>query len=44
LAETISTWIKFSCMYENSLSCSQSGGLEVMKIRNPKGYYFERGK
>ncbi|XP_071567841.1 uncharacterized protein [Temnothorax nylanderi] len=38
LADVISKWIKFSCIYEKSLSCvSQSGGLEVTKIRNPRG-------
>ncbi|KYQ59762.1 hypothetical protein ALC60_01147 [Trachymyrmex zeteki] len=37
LVDIISTCIKFSYVYQNSLSCSQSGGLEVTKIRNPKG-------
>ncbi|XP_036144802.1 uncharacterized protein LOC105836166 isoform X2 [Monomorium pharaonis] len=37
LADIISTWIKFSSVCENSLFCSQSGGLEVTKIRYPKG-------
>jgi len=37
LADIIATDIKFSYIYQNSLSYSQSGGLEVTKIRNPKG-------
>ncbi|XP_011874328.1 PREDICTED: uncharacterized protein LOC105565609 isoform X2 [Vollenhovia emeryi] len=38
LADIISKWIKFSCIYENSLSCSQSSGkLEVTKLRKSRG-------
>ncbi|XP_011874330.1 PREDICTED: uncharacterized protein LOC105565610 isoform X2 [Vollenhovia emeryi] len=37
LADKILKWIKFSCIYENSLSCAQSGALEVTKLRNPNG-------
>lgn len=38
LADIISKWIKFSCIYENFLlSYSQNKGLEVTKIRNPRG-------
>lgn len=37
LVDIISTWIKFSSVYKNSLFCSQSGELEVTKIRYPKG-------
>ncbi|XP_011160878.2 uncharacterized protein LOC105196565 isoform X1 [Solenopsis invicta] len=37
LADIISTWIKFSSVYENSLSCPQRERLEVTKIRYPKG-------
>lgn len=44
MADIISTWIKFSRIYENSLFCSQSGGLEVTKIRNPKGVIILKEK
>ncbi|XP_071567832.1 uncharacterized protein [Temnothorax nylanderi] len=38
LADIVSEWIKFSCIYVNSLSCvSQNGRSEVTKIRNPRG-------
>lgn len=38
LADIVSKWIQLSCIYEHSvLSCSQSKGLEVTKIRNPRG-------
>ncbi|XP_012064110.1 PREDICTED: uncharacterized protein LOC105627437 [Atta cephalotes] len=44
LADIIATDIKFSYIYQNSLSCSQSGGLEVTKIRNPKGVIILKAK
>lgn len=45
LADIISEWIQFSCIYENSFSsCSQSKGLEVTKIRNPRGVIILKEK
>ncbi|GAB1862237.1 Aldehyde dehydrogenase domain-containing protein [Camponotus japonicus] len=44
LADKILKWIKFSNIYETSLLCSQSGRLEITKMRQPKGVIILKEK
>ncbi|KAL6422600.1 hypothetical protein ACFW04_010677 [Cataglyphis niger] len=44
LADRIKKWIKFSCIYETSLLCSQNRRSETTKLHKPRGVFILKEK